>query len=1166
MSNIVNDTESQESPVPQIDFTHLHVHTQFSILDGAAPIDRLMQKVKECGMKSLAITDHGNMFGVLCFMKEAKEHGVKPIIGCEVYVAENSRLDKTKPEDRSGYHLVILAKNKNGYRNLSKIVSIGYIEGHYYRPRIDFETLQKYHEDLIVLTACLGGELPKAILNGNMKKAEALVKKYKELFKDDFYLELQNHGMDDQVVVNKALVELSEKFDVKLVATNDVHYINEEDAEVHDILVCMHTKKDLNDPTRMKYTGQEYLKTPQEMAELFKHLPDAIKNTVEIDNKIESYDIKHEIILPRFPLPEGFETNDEYLKHLCYEGAKKLYNNITEEIKNRIDYELEVIENMGFAGYFLIVQDFINEAKKMDVAVGPGRGSAAGSIVAYCTGITAIDPLEYNLLFERFLNPERISMPDVDIDFDDEGRDKVIDYVIKKYGEEKVAQIVTFGTMAAKSSVKSVARVIGLPLQEAVRISNLIPAKQGITLKKALQDVKELADEKESPNKLVAKTLKMAEIMEGLSSHVGVHACGVIIGPDNLMEHVPLSRSKDSELNITQYDGKFVEEVGLLKMDFLGLKNLSIIKDAIKNIEYRHNIKIDIDNIPLDDEKTFNLYKSGSTVGTFQFESANMQIYLRELKPTGIEDLIIMNALYRPGPMDNIPTYIKRKHGLEKPESMHPVIDDIIKSTYGIMIFQEQIMQIAQKMAGFTLGKADILRKAMGKKQSDVMQQQYVEFINGAKKNNIEEEVAKKVWESMKKFAEYGFNRSHSAAYSLLAYKTAYLKANYPAEYMAAVLTHNLNDIKKITTYINESIRYGIPVLGPDINESFINFTVNDKGEVRFGMGAIKNVGENAALSIIKEREENGKYTDFFDFVKRSNLKNVNKRCIEALVMSGAFDNFPEAHRAQYFCTGDNDETTFIEKVIKFAASYHANLQSSQQSLFGEETQTVIDNPEFPYCEPWSKLEQLKSEKEVIGFFITGHPLDPYKIEMQKYCNTTIDAFKEDLKKYEDKELRFCGITSEVAHRTGKTGNPYCSFVIEDKTASYKLMIFGKDYINFKSFLENDYYLYLKTKVQKRFKTDELEVKITHVGLLADLLETNVSNVIININLNAINQNLVSEFIDVVKQNPGKCRFSVVIHDRDEGIKLNMSSSHKVDIKELIIFCEKEKDIRFTLD
>jgi len=1162
----IQTTETVEPNINKIAFTHLHVHTQFSILDGAAPIEKLIDKVKACGMDAVAITDHGNMYGVMRFVKDAQKKGIKPIIGCEVYVADGSRFEKKGKEDRSGFHLILLAKNMEGYRNLSRLCSLGFIEGFYYTPRIDKEILAKYSTGIIAMSACLGGEIPSAILENNTAKAENIIKEYLAIFKDDFYLELQNHGLEDQVTVNKELIRMSEKFGIKLIASNDVHFINAEDAEAHDILVCLNTKKDFNDETRMRYSGNEFLRTQEEMAELFKNVPQAITNTKEINDKIDNIKLKHDIILPKFPLPEGFENDDAYLNFLTNEGAKKLYPEINAEVRERIDYELAMVAEMGFAGYFLIVQDFINEARKMDVAVGPGRGSAAGSIIAFCTGITTVDPIKYNLLFERFLNPERVSMPDVDIDFDDDGREKVIQYVIQKYGKEKVAQIVTFGTMAAKSSVKSVARVLGLPLSEAARLSNLIPSRPGITLELAFKEVPELAEEKNSPNKLIAKTLQMAEIMEGLSSHVGVHACGVIIGPENLIEYIPLSKSKDTDLVVTQYDGKFVEEVGMLKMDFLGLKTLSIIKDAMQNIFLRHQIKIDIDSVPLDDKKTFDLYKAGDTIGTFQFESNGMRAYLKDLKPTEIEDLIIMNALYRPGPMDNIPLYIRRKQGKEKAEYLHPIIEDIVKSTHGIMIFQEQIMQIAQKMSGFSLAKADILRKAMGKKQTDVMKEQFELFVIGAKNNGVDEKVATKVFQTMEKFAEYGFNRSHSAAYSILAYKTAYLKANYPAEFMAAVLTHNLSDIKKITSYIDECQKQNIPVLEPDINESRINFTVNKKGEIRFGLGAIKNVGENAAIAIIEEREARGAYLSFFDFIKRSNLRTVNKRCLEALVCSGAFDCFPEAHRSQYFHKTENDDVNFIEKVIRYGNSYQTAELSSQVSLFGEASTVEIPNPDFPYSEPWSKLEQLKLEKEVIGFFITGHPLDSYSIELEKFCNYKIADFKEDLIGFKDKEIRFAGIVNEAAHKVGKTGKPFGSLNIEDMTDSIRISFFGQDYINYKSFIENDYFLYLKGRVQKRFNSEtELEIKVHHISMLADLLETNINNITLKINLDIVNDLLIEDVFQAVKENPGKCKLLVNVNDLEEKIVLNFHSHLKVDAGKFIKVIREIEGVEYKL-
>ncbi|MEA3476743.1 MAG: DNA polymerase III subunit alpha, partial [Bacteroidota bacterium] len=791
------------------DFTHLHVHTQFSILDGASKISSLVESVKGFGMDALAVTDHGNLFGALKFFKEAKEQGIKPIIGCEVYVATEGRKSKDKRLGRSSNHLILLAKNKEGYQNLSRLSSLGYIEGFYYVPRIDKELLRKYSKGLIASSACLGGELPKSIMNHGEEKAGQVIEEFIDIFGDDYYLELMNHGLPEQKSVNEVLVSLAKKYNRKLIATNDVHFVKKEDYDAHKILICLNTGKELDDETGLHYTGEEYLKSPEEMSELFKEYPEALANTREIVDKVETYDITSDkIYLPVFPLPEGFKTEDDYLRHLTDEGANKLYPKVTDEIRGRLDFELKVISEMGFPGYFLIVQDFIAKAREMGVIVGPGRGSVAGSAVAYCTGITNIDPIKYNLLFERFLNPERITMPDIDIDFDDEGRDKVLKYVVDKYGYNRVAQIITFGTMAARLAIRDVARVLRLPLPDADKLAKMIPERPGITLDRAYKEVKELSDIKKTGPELEKKTLTFAETLEGSARHTGIHACGVIIGPDDLIDHLPLSISKDSEYMVTQYEGKLVESVGMLKMDFLGLKTLSIMKGAIKNIHKRHGTTIKIDDIPLDDTQTFELYQRGDTIGTFQFESDGMRTYLKELKPTNIEDLIAMNALYRPGPMNYIPIYINRKHGREKVEYPHKLIEDILKPTFGIMVYQEQIMQTAQLMAGFSLGKADTLRRAMGKKKMDIMAAQKVEFVNGAAKKEIPEEKAVEVFSIMERFAEYGFNRSHSAAYSVIAYQTAYLKAHYPAEFMAAVLTHNLNDIKKITFFIDECKRH----------------------------------------------------------------------------------------------------------------------------------------------------------------------------------------------------------------------------------------------------------------------------------------------------------------------------------------------------------------------
>ena len=1124
------------------DFTHLHVHTQFSILDGAAEINTLVTKAKEYGMKAIAITDHGNMYGVVKFVDTCKKHGIKPIIGCEVYVADGSRTDKRGKEDRSGHHLILLAKNKEGYHNLSKLCSKGYLEGFYYTPRIDKELLKEYHEGLIASSACLGGEIPDAIMHKGIEKAEEILKEYLEIFGEDFYLELQRHGYPKQTNVNEALVKLAEKFNIKLIATNDVHFVNEEDAEAHDILVCLNTGKDFDDPNRMKYSGNEFLKSPEVMAELFNDHPEALANTMEVADKIEFIDLAHDIILPVFPLPDGFESEDDYLLHLTYEGAKTRYPGMDETTKERIDFELSVVKKMGFPGYFLIVADFISEARKMGVMVGPGRGSAAGSVVAYCVGITNVDPLKYNLLFERFLNPERISMPDVDIDFDDDGRQKVLDYVIGKYGQDKVAQIVTFGTMAARSAIRDVARVLKLPLQEADRLAKLVPEGVKVSLKKAYEEVPELKEARKNGSVLVQKTLTFAKILEGSSRHTGTHACGVIIGPDSLIEHIPLAIQKDSPMPVTQYEGKLVESVGMLKMDFLGLKTLSIIKDAIVNIQIRHGITIDIDDIPLDDTKTFELYSRGDTSGTFQFESDGMRKYLQDLKPNRFEDLIAMNALYRPGPIQYIPSFINRKFGREKIEYDIPIMEEHLKETYGITVYQEQVMLLSQKLAGFTKGDADSLRKAMGKKQKDVMDKMKEKFIAGCKANELDIEKANKVWKDWEAFAEYAFNKSHSTCYSLVAYQTAYLKAHYPAEYMAAVLSRNVNDLTKITQFMDESKRIGIPVLSPDINESQLNFFVNPVGAIRFGLSAVKGIGEAAVESLIEERNANGPFTDAFDLVKRINLRTVNKRCLDAMVMSGAFDSFENSHRAQYFFQEHSEDSSFIEKIIKHGNNVQGQADSAQHSLFGEEQEVQITDPKLPVCEPWTKLQQLKLEREVTGIYLSGHPLDDFRLEMNNFCNVKIQRINEDLKSLKGRELSFAGIITSMAHKTTKTGKPFGSFVLEDYTDTLQLAVFSEDYLKFKHFLEEGFFLHIKAKVQNRYSSDLLEIKIQSISLLQSVLEKNFRGVTIQLHLEEITEKSTENIFKLAKVHSGKSFLKLNVYDNIENLNLTMSS------------------------
>lgn len=1159
------------------DFTHLHVHTQYSILDGASHIGDLLKQAKDYGMKALAITDHGNMFGVKEFFNKAKKADIKPIFGCEMYVAANSRFDKTGTDDRSGYHLILLAKNHVGYKNLIKLVSKAWVEGFYYKPRIDWELLQQYHEGLICSTACLAGEVQQSILSGHPEKAEEVIRQYQHLFGEDYYLEVQRHATGNPVFDNDTLAQqnqvveafkkYSAQFGIKLIATNDVHFIHAEDAEAHDRLICLNTGKDLDDPSRLRYTMQEYLKSPEEMLALFSDIPEALDGTMEIAGKIEEFSLDQKAILPNFPLPAEFDDPNEYLRHLTYDGARKRYPELTPEITERIDFELGVISNMGFSGYFLIVQDFIQAARDMDVSVGPGRGSAAGSVVAYCNFITDIDPIKYDLLFERFLNPDRISMPDIDIDFDEDGRERVINWVLEKYGHERVAQIITFGTMAAKMAIRDVARVQKLPLPDADKLAKLVPEKPGITLKQAYKDVKELADARSSANKLIAETLKYAETLEGSVRHTGLHACGIIISRDDLTEHIPVCISKDSKLLVTQFEGGLVESVGMLKMDFLGLKTLSIIRDAILNIKLSKGIDLDVENIPFDDAQTFELFSKGDTGGVFQFESDGMRKHLKELRPNHFEDLIAMNALYRPGPMEYIPNYIRRKHGKEKIAYDHPVMEEYLKNTYGITVYQEQVMQLSRAMAGFTRGEADSLRKAMGKKIREMMDKMKVQFIQGCEKNNIENKTAQKVWSDWEAFAEYAFNKSHSTCYAYIAYKMAYLKAHYPAEFYAAVLSRNINDIKDITYYIDESRAHQIDVLGPDVNESDQRFTVNKKGEIRFGLAAIKGVGETAVEAIIEERKANGPFRSIFDFAKRVNLRSVNKRCFEALAFAGAFDCFQGVHRAQYFHKAKPDEMNFIEKLIRHVGLLQNRQATMQSSLFGGDEEVHVPDPEIPECEPWSKIEQLGYENQVIGFYISGHPLDAYQAELDNFANCSIQKIKDHMDKWKGKELKFGGMVTAAAHRTSKNGKDFGNITVEDYSSSLSLGLFAENYLRYKHLMEPGRFLFIRARIESRYNSEELEVKVQNIELLSEIAEKNTRSITLLVTLPELTADLSDRITAAIKQYPGKVPVKIRVHDPVENQNLDLKSmNYRVMAGEFVKWLSENRELKFKLE
>jgi DNA polymerase III subunit alpha len=1158
-------------------YSHLHVHTQYSILDGASNIPLLIEKVKSLGMDALAITDHGNMFGVKEFHNHATKKGIKPIIGCEIYVAKRSIADTTGKEDRSGDHLILLAKNLEGYKNLIKLVSIAWIKGFYYRPRIDKELLSKYSKGIIASSACLAGEIQDEILNGTIAGAEAALKSYLDIFGDDFYLEVQRHETNDpeadrsafplQQKVIEVLKKFAVKFNVKLIATNDIHFINAEDAEAHDRLICINTAKDIDDPNRLRYSKQEYVKSEDQMLEIFHDIPEAVSNVAEVVAKIEKYKLDHEPIMPEFELPEGHTDKDNYLRYLTYLGAKQRWGELSKEQTDRLDFELGTIAKMGFPGYFLIVQDFLRAAREMGVSVGPGRGSAAGSAVAFCLRITDIDPIKYGLLFERFLNLDRISMPDIDIDFDEDGRESVLKYVVDKYGHDKVAHIITFGSMAAKMAIRDVARVQKLPLPDADRLAKLVPDRPGVTLQQAYEEVPELAKERESSNKLIAQTLKYAEVLEGSVRQTGVHACGIIIGKDSLDNYIPLCTAKDTDLYATQFDGSHVESVGLLKMDFLGLKTLSIIRDAIENIKKSKGIDINIETLPLDDKATFDLFSNGETTGIFQFESPGMKRYLRELKPNRFEDLIAMNALYRPGPMEYIPKFIRRKLGLEKIEYTLPVMEKYLDDSYGITVYQEQVMLLSQALGGFSKGEADSLRKAMGKKKKSIMDEMKVKFQEGCAKNGYDENVVNKIWSDWEAFAQYAFNKSHSTCYALVAYQTGYLKANYPAEFMAAVLSRNISDLKKITNFMDETRRMGMEVLGPDVNESYLKFTVNKDGNIRFGLGAIKGVGEYAVLQLIEEREHNGPYKDIYDLAERANLNSLNKKNLEAMAVGGAFDCFESISRAQYFAT-DTKGSSFIESIIRYGSNAKTIKASSTHSLFGDSGGFDLVRPEPVSCPDWPKLEKLNREKEVIGIYLSSHPLDDFRLEINTFTTANL-ADLQNLREWLDREVVVAGMITETRNGIGKNGKPYGTFTLQDYTDSFRFIMFDRDYVDNSKFMTTGYYLLIKGKVQKKkYREDELEFSIKKINLLSSVKDELVKSVTIRIKTEEISSELIDELKELISDNKGETELKFMFIDGDDKISLPMfSRTFRVRMNnEFISWLEDRPGIEFKVN
>jgi DNA polymerase-3 subunit alpha len=1179
------------------DFVHLHCHTQFSLLDGASEIGAMMDKAVRDGQKGVALTDHGNMFGAFKFVAEAERRDIKPIIGCEFYmVADRHRKEfaRAKGEKDKRFHQLLLAKNTTGYENLSKLCSIGFIEGLYSKfPRIDKEILAQHTEGLIATSCCIGAEIPQAILHGDLEGAEEKLRWWLDHFGEDFYIELQRHrGLENidglgisQEDVNQQLLLFAKKYDVKVISTNDSHYIEEDDYLPHDMLLCINTNSLVADMDRFKFPSSDfYFKTKGEMGRLFSDVPESLDNTMEIFDKIEKLTLARDVLLPAYPLPPGIKSQDELLRKMTFEGARKRYGTLTPEIEERLNFELSVIEQSGYPGYFLIVQDFTNTAREMGVSVGPGRGSAAGSAVAYCIGITNVDPIKYDLLFERFLNPERVSMPDIDIDFDDVGRQKVIDYVIDKYGRNQVAQIVTYGTMAAKMSLRDVGRVMNVPLPEVDRVAKTFPTHLKAKLRTVLSEgdidpklkgamnsddvekayqFRSLAEGDDD----IAKMIQTAQKLEGSVRNTGIHACGVVITPDEITKYVPVKVDKDSNMLVTQFDNSVAEEAGLLKMDFLGLKTLTIIKDAVKLVKETYGKEIDPEAVPLDDEKTYELFQRGETVGIFQYESTGMQKYMKELEPTTFDDLIAMNALYRPGPLEYIPSFINRKHGKEPITYDLPVMEEYLDNTYGITVYQEQVMLLSQKLANFTKGEADMLRKGMGKKKKKLIDMLYPKFIEGGQSNGHPKDVLDKIWKDWEAFASYAFNKSHSTCYAFVAFQTAYLKAHYPAEFMASVLTHNKNDISKVTFFLEECHRMNLKVLGPDVNESFSDFSVNKDGHVRFGLSALKGVGEGPVEAILEEREKGGPFTSIYDLVQRVSLKAVNKKVMESLALGGGFDCFAdEIHRAQFFTPSDKYDT-FIEHLLRYGHAHKVQIAEAATSLFGTSEDALIPQPPVPVCEEWGLLEKLNREKEVTGIFISGHPLDDYRIEIQNFTSCPLNKV-ENFKSNGNGNggLKLAGMVSMARHLVSKNGNGWGIFEVSDFHGKLEFRLFGEDYQKFKHLLEEGKALYIKGKFQRGWR-DDLEFKLQDVKLLEGIAQSLTESITVKIPVNGLKPELIDLIDELCTRRKGKHRLKLAFYDKEVKQKVRtMSKSRKVHADMEFIRALEEMGLKYAIN